>query len=74
MAHAFSIGGPTATQHLTRTLTANALPPGAETVPRMVVSNPVECRAAAFDQLEHHAPSRAIARKALRARGRELDD
>ena len=50
----------------------NGLLPGAEIEHRIVALTPVERCAVGFDQLVHHAPSQAIARKALRARGREL--
>ena len=63
-----------ATQHLTRQSPADGLPPGAGAAPNIAASSPVKRYAALFDQLEHQAPSRASARKALRARGGELGD
>jgi hypothetical protein len=44
---------------------ANALPPVQNLRPGIVISNPIERCAAGIDELVHHAPLRAIARKVL---------
>ena len=57
--------GLTATSGPTILLTANALPPVQNLRPGIVISNPIERCAAGIDELVHHAPLRAIARKVL---------
>jgi hypothetical protein len=57
--------GLTATSGPTILLTANALPPVQNLRPGIVISSPIERCAAGLDELVHHAPLRAIARKAL---------
>lgn len=73
-AQAFGTGEPTATHRLTSLLTADNLPPGAKAAPSMPTSSPVERCAALSDQLEHHIPLRANARKAMRACEGELGE